>query len=104
MRINGFGFERGDDPPTSARLAATWRPYVETCTEAFGLQRCVFESNFPVDKGSYSYGACWNAFKLLTPGASLPIATLCFVERLSASTDQQRRAALIVDAGRNRNG
>ena len=70
MRINGFGFERGEDPPSSEHLAETWRPYVETCIEAFGLRRCVFESNFPVDKGSYSYSACWNAFKRLTQGMS----------------------------------
>jgi len=70
MRINGFGFERGDDPPSSEHLAAAWRPYVETCIEAFGPDRCLFERNFPVDKGSYSYGACWNAFKRLTRAAS----------------------------------
>jgi L-fuconolactonase len=69
MRINGFGFDRGDDPPTSRHLAAAWRPYVETCIEAFGAARCLFESNFPVDKGSYSYGTCWNAFKRLTAAA-----------------------------------
>ena len=72
MRINGFGFERGDDPPTSEQLANTWRPYIQVCIEAFGAKRCLFESNFPVDKGSYSYGTCWNAFKRLTEGASPP--------------------------------
>ncbi|MGY3344777.1 L-fuconolactonase [Bradyrhizobium sp. USDA 4472] len=66
MRINGFGFEAQDAPPSSEVLAETWRPYVETCIEAFGTQRCMFESNFPVDKGSYSYGTVWNAFKRLT--------------------------------------
>jgi predicted TIM-barrel fold metal-dependent hydrolase len=66
MRINGFGFERGEDPPASALLAETWRPWIETCIEAFGPERCMFESNFPVDKASYSYAACWNAFKRLT--------------------------------------
>jgi L-fuconolactonase len=70
MRINGFGFERGETPPTSERLAAAWRPYMQTCIEAFGAERCLFESNFPVDKGSYSYGTCWNAFKRLTQAAS----------------------------------
>ncbi len=70
MRINGFGFEDGQDPPSSEALAAAWRPYVETCIEAFGAERCMFESNFPVDKGSYSYAACWNAFKRLAAGAS----------------------------------
>ncbi|MGI9423878.1 MAG: amidohydrolase family protein [Hyphomicrobiaceae bacterium] len=70
MRINGFGFEDGDDPPTSEALATSWRPYVETCIEAFGADRCMFESNFPVDKGSYSYGIFWNACKRLAAGAS----------------------------------
>jgi predicted TIM-barrel fold metal-dependent hydrolase len=70
MRINGFGFDRGVDPPTSEQLATTWRPYMETCIEAFGVESCMFESNFPVDKGSYAYGQCWNAFKRLTRGAS----------------------------------
>ena len=69
MRINGFGFERGADPPSSADLATVWRPYIYTCVEAFGADRCMFESNFPVDKGSYGYRACWNAFKRLTRGA-----------------------------------
>ena len=45
-------------------------PYVETCIEAFGPSRCMFESNFPVDKGSYSYPVFWNACKLLAKGAS----------------------------------
>jgi L-fuconolactonase len=70
MRINGFGFEHGDDPPTSEHLAATWRPYMQSCIEAFGTERCLFESNFPVDKGSYSYSTCWNAFMRLTRAAS----------------------------------
>jgi predicted TIM-barrel fold metal-dependent hydrolase len=78
MRINGFGFEKADDPPTSETLAATWRPYVETCIDAFGVERCMFESNFPVDKGSYSYGAGWNAFKRLTQGASPAERTALF--------------------------
>ena len=47
-------------------LSTAWRPYIHTCIEAFGAGRCMFESNFPVDKGSYGYRACWNAFKRLT--------------------------------------
>ncbi|WP_245335018.1 amidohydrolase family protein [Bradyrhizobium mercantei] len=66
MRINGFGFETLDAPPASEVLAAAWRPYIELCIEVFGAQRCMFESNFPVDKGSYGYGSVWNAFKRLT--------------------------------------
>ncbi len=78
MRINGFGFEKAADPPSSDALAATWRPYVETCIDAFGVERCMFESNFPVDKGSYSYGAGWNAFKRLTQSASAAEKTALF--------------------------
>ena len=70
MRINGFDFEKGALPPSSEELAAAWRPWVLTCIEAFGPQRCMFESNFPVDKGSYSFVNGWNAFKRLTQGFS----------------------------------
>ncbi len=70
MRINGFGFEHAALPPSSDTLAAAWKPYIDTCIEAFGAQRCMFESNFPVDKGSYSYPVFWNACKKLAAGAS----------------------------------
>ena len=70
MRMGGFGFHEKAQPPSSETLAATWRPYVETCIAAFGPSRCMFESNFPVDKGSYSYPVFWNACKLLAKGAS----------------------------------
>ncbi|MHB1133105.1 MAG: amidohydrolase family protein [Chloroflexota bacterium] len=70
MKIGAFGFEQGAEPPSSETLAAAWRPYIETCLEAFGSKRCMFESNFPVDKGSYHYAAYWNACKRLARGAS----------------------------------
>lgn len=70
MRINGFGFEKGDLPPTSRQLADAWKPWMLTLIEAFGAERCMFESNFPVDKGSYSFATGWNAFKRLAAGAS----------------------------------
>ncbi|WP_280152022.1 amidohydrolase family protein [Piscinibacter sp. XHJ-5] len=70
MRINGFEFDKGETPPSSQVLAQTWKPWIETCMEAFGADRCMFESNFPVDKGSYSYAIGWNAFKRLTAGCS----------------------------------
>ena len=70
MRMGGFGFHEKAEPPSSETLAAAWRPYVETCIEAFGPSRCMFESNFPVDKGSYSYPVFWNACKLLAKAAS----------------------------------
>ncbi len=70
MRVFGFGFGERDRPPTSEQLAAAWGPYIRTCIEAFGVQRCMFESNFPVDKGSCGYRALWNAFKRIAAGAS----------------------------------
>ena len=70
MHCFGFGFEDADTPPSSQQLAQAWRPYVETCIEAFGVDRCMFESNFPVDKGSCSYAILWNAFKRLASGCS----------------------------------
>jgi predicted TIM-barrel fold metal-dependent hydrolase len=70
MKICGFDFHKRPQPPSSEELAATWRPYVETCIEAFGPERCMFESNFPVDKVSCSYAVLWNAFKRLAAGAS----------------------------------
>jgi predicted TIM-barrel fold metal-dependent hydrolase len=70
MRMGGFGFHEDAEPPSSETLATAWRPYVATCIEAFGSSRCMFESNFPVDKGSYSYPVFWNACKLLAGGAN----------------------------------
>ena len=55
---------------SSETLAAMWRPYIETCIEAFGPDRAMFESNYPVDKWGASYPVLWNAFKRLTSGAS----------------------------------
>lgn len=70
MPINGFGFQDRTTPPSSEDLADAWRPYIETCIEAFGPDRAMFESNFPVDKTSAGYGVYWNAFKRLSSGAS----------------------------------
>jgi L-fuconolactonase len=57
-------------PASSAQLAADWKPYIETCIEAFGVERCMFESNFPVDLGSCTYPVLWNAFKVLAKNYS----------------------------------
>ena len=55
---------------SSIALAAKWNPWIETTIELFGVQRCMFESNFPVDKTTASYGTIWNTFKRITAGAS----------------------------------
>jgi L-fuconolactonase len=70
MTSFGFGFHERDAPPSSEELAATWKPYIEPCIEAFGVNRCMFESNFPPDKQSCGYTELWNAFKRITVGAS----------------------------------
>ena len=70
MIICGARFHERALPPSSQELADAWRPYVETCIESFGVERCMFESNFPVDKAMFSYPVLWNAFKRLTAGAS----------------------------------
>ncbi|MEJ0015163.1 MAG: amidohydrolase family protein [Acetobacteraceae bacterium] len=66
----GFDFHERDLPPSSEDLAAAWKPYVEHCIDAFGPERCMFESNFPPDKQSCGYTELWNAFKRITAGAS----------------------------------
>jgi predicted TIM-barrel fold metal-dependent hydrolase len=63
MRLLGFDFHERPKPPSSEQAAAAWRPYIETCIEAFGPDRCMFESNFPPDKGQCSYQVIFNAFK-----------------------------------------
>ena len=70
MLFFGFGFHLRAVPPSSDELAAAWRPYIETCIDAFGPGRCMFESNFPVDKQSCSYTVLWNAFKKITAACS----------------------------------
>ncbi|MBV9828697.1 MAG: amidohydrolase family protein [Alphaproteobacteria bacterium] len=65
-----YDFHAVATPPSSETMAAVWRPYVETCIELFGAHRCMFESNFPVDKMGVSYAALWNAFKRITASAS----------------------------------
>jgi predicted TIM-barrel fold metal-dependent hydrolase len=70
MTICGFGFGKRDVLPGSEELSQAWRPYLETCIEAFGPERGMLESNFPVDGASCSYHVLWNAFKLVTKGAS----------------------------------
>jgi predicted TIM-barrel fold metal-dependent hydrolase len=63
MRLLGYDFHERPRPPSSEEAATAWRPYIETCIEAFGPKRCMFESNFPPDKGQCSYQVIFNAFK-----------------------------------------
>jgi predicted TIM-barrel fold metal-dependent hydrolase len=68
--VFGFDFSSRATPPSSQELAAAWRPFVEPVLELFGPGRCLFESNFPVDRSSAGYGVVWNALKRLASGAT----------------------------------
>ena len=70
MEINGFGWDKKPKPPTSEELMAATRAWYEYTIEQFGVERCLFESNFPVDKLSCSYSVLWNSFKRMTAGYS----------------------------------
>jgi predicted TIM-barrel fold metal-dependent hydrolase len=66
MVINGFGWHEREQPPTSDQLLEANRDWYLFAIEQFGPARCMFESNFPVDKLSCSYTVLWNQFKKLT--------------------------------------
>jgi predicted TIM-barrel fold metal-dependent hydrolase len=66
MPRTGFGCHEWPKPPNSAELAERMAPYYSWCIEQLGADRCMFESNFPVDRISYSYTVIWNAFKLIS--------------------------------------
>lgn len=65
-RVSGFDWDTRPFPPSSTELAKTTGPYYLHTIETFGPERCMFESNFPVDKNSYSYAVIWNSFKRMT--------------------------------------
>jgi L-fuconolactonase len=83
MIVNAFDFHAKALPPSSGEMASAWRPYVDACIEDFGAHRCMFESNFPVDKGACSYSVLFNAFKRLASGASASEKADLFAETAS---------------------
>jgi len=70
MRLAAFDYLALSAPPSSTELAAHWAPYMQTCIELFGADRCMFESNFPVEKMGTGYATLWNAFKRIAEGAT----------------------------------
>ncbi len=77
MKLGGLGMPMcglpssfAPRPPGSEQLAEDWRPYIESCIAAFGPDRCMFESNYPVDSATARYPIIWNAFKRIASGAS----------------------------------
>jgi predicted TIM-barrel fold metal-dependent hydrolase len=77
VKLGGLAMHNCDLPPegpaagwSSEQLAPLWKPYIETCIEAFGPSRAMFESNYPVDRWGASYPVLWNTFKRITANAS----------------------------------
>lgn len=92
MPLNGFGFHRRDHPASSDALVRATRDWYLHAIDCFGPDRCMFESNFPVDKASCSYHVLWNSFKRLvadwstTDKAALFHDTATRVYRLGRAT------------------
>jgi len=70
MTMSGLGWHKREKPPGSSELATAMQPYFQVCAEYFGAKRCMFESNFPMERASCSYGILWNAFKRLAKDCS----------------------------------
>jgi predicted TIM-barrel fold metal-dependent hydrolase len=84
MALNGFGWHNHEKPPGSEELAAATGEFYRHAIECFGPERCMFESNFPVDKTSCSYGVLWNAFK-----------------RMAADFSESEKTAMFHDTAKN---
>jgi predicted TIM-barrel fold metal-dependent hydrolase len=69
IRLPGDGASR-ELPPSSEEIATAWAPWMQTCIGLFGAERCMFESNFPVQKRWSSFAITWNGFKRIAAGAS----------------------------------
>jgi predicted TIM-barrel fold metal-dependent hydrolase len=69
-RLAAYDYRALPAPVSSVELAGYWRPYMETCIELLGPERCMFESNFPVEKLGIGWATLWNAFKRIAAGAS----------------------------------
>jgi predicted TIM-barrel fold metal-dependent hydrolase len=88
MPFNGFGWDKRDTPPTSDEFVKAQRRYYDHTIQCFGADRCMFESNFPVDRRSLSYHVLWNGLKKIasryseTEQASLFYDTAARIYRL----------------------
>ena len=70
MPLNGFGFHKRAEPIASTELADATREWYLHAIDCFSPARCMFESNFPVDKVSASYRVLWNSFKRIAAAFS----------------------------------
>jgi L-fuconolactonase len=78
MLMGMFDFYDRETPPSSSDLATAYKPYIDTCITAFGVDRSMFQSNFPPDGASSSYPILWNAFKRLAAGSSVSEKAMLF--------------------------
>ncbi len=78
MPLGLFDFFKQPSPVGSDTLARAYRPWIETTIELFGAERCMFESNFPVDKITGGFGVLFNAFKRIAAGCSAAEKTALF--------------------------
>ncbi|MGC8534110.1 MAG: amidohydrolase family protein [Rhizomicrobium sp.] len=78
MPFAGFEWSYAHRPASAEALARAWRPYIDVCIQSFGPNRCMFESNFPVDSFSCDYATLWNALKLCAEGYSAEEKTALF--------------------------
>jgi L-fuconolactonase len=78
MLMGMFDFYAREMPPSSTELANAYKPYIETCITAFGVDRSMFQSNFPPDGASSSYPVLWNAFKRMAAGYSASEKSMLF--------------------------
>ena len=90
MRLAAYDYMKLPAPPSSEELAGYWGPYVKTCIDLFGPDRCMVESNYPVEKMGIGPAALWNAFKRMTAGASAAEKTAIF----SGTADRVYRLGL----------
>lgn len=76
----GFGFQDNGQVASSDELAGLWKPYIETCVEIFGAERCIFSTNYPVDRAAAPYAMLVNAYKKMLSGASQDELRLIFAD------------------------
>jgi len=70
MPVNGWSWHKNEVPATSEEIISEQARYYLHTLDCFGSERCMFESNFPVDKQSVSYHVIWNAYKKMVKGYS----------------------------------
>ena len=103
VHLGNYDYFGADAPATSEQLAQYWRPYIEPCLELFGADRCLVESNFPVDKSGFSYGTLWNMFKRITAKCSADEKRLIFsgtARRVYRLGDRRPDSELPIHLGR----